>query len=110
MDQFFGGRKFELETVQLLFHLQTEWDFWMDITSAISSLRNSYFKISLLCSTGSPYLFFIHQMEEEKGEDEGGGNGGQDLAMRESSWRATLVVMMNMLRYISYRDRCCHQG
>ena len=43
-------------------------------------------------------------MEEGKGE-EGGENGGQALAMQESDWCATLVVVMNLFRCISCRDR-----
>ena len=44
-------------------------------------------------------------MEEEKVEDEGRGNDGQALAMRESGRCTTLVIVMNLLRHISYRDR-----
>jgi len=44
-------------------------------------------------------------MEEEKGEDEGRGNDGQALAMRESGRCATLAIVMNLLRHTSYRDR-----
>jgi len=44
-------------------------------------------------------------VEEGNGEDEGGKTGGQTLAMRVSDWCATLVVAMNLLRYIRCRDR-----
>jgi len=49
-------------------------------------------------------------MEEEKGENEGGGNGGQALAMRESGWCTTLVVVMNLLQHISRCDRVPPSG
>ena len=41
---------------------------------------------------------------EGKGEDEGGGNDGRFLAIRESGWCDTLVVV-NMLQYIRCRDK-----
>ena len=49
-------------------------------------------------------------MEEEKGEDEGGGDCGRTLAMREPGWCVTLVVVMNLLRHIRYRDRASSSG
>ena len=47
-------------------------------------------------------------MEERKGD--GGGNGGRALTMRESGWCVTLVVVMNLLRHISCRDRVPPSG
>jgi len=44
-------------------------------------------------------------VEEEKGEDKGGGSGGQVLVKCESDWCATLVVVMSLLRHISRCDR-----
>jgi len=50
-------------------------------------------------------LFFpLHRMEEGRRNDEGGGNSGRALVMRESSWCATLVVVMILLRRISCHD------
>ena len=43
-------------------------------------------------------------MEKRKGEDEGGGHGGRALAMQESGWYVALVILMNLLRHISYCD------
>jgi len=40
-------------------------------------------------------------MEEVKGEDKGGRNGGQALVMWESSWCTTSVAMVNLLPHIS---------
>ena len=44
-------------------------------------------------------------MEEGKGEDKDGGNGGQALAMQESDSCTTLVIVINLLRYISHHDK-----
>ena len=44
-------------------------------------------------------------MEEGNRKDEGGGKGERALSMRESSWCVTLIVVMNLLRHIRYRDR-----
>ena len=44
-------------------------------------------------------------MGKGNGEDEGEENVGQALAKWESDWRATLVVVINLLRYISHHDK-----
>jgi len=46
-------------------------------------------------------------MEEKKGEDEGGGNGGRALAMRNPGLCVTLVVV---IQHIMYRDRVPPSG
>ena len=38
----------------------------------------------------------LHQVEEGKGEDEDGGNGGRALDVRETDWRNMLVVIMRL--------------
>jgi len=43
------------------------------------------------------FFFIFHLVEEGKGEEEGGGNGGRVLTIRESSWCDTLVVMKILL-------------
>ena len=55
-------------------------------------------------------FFLHHQMEEGKEEDEGEGDGGQALTMREYGWCVILVVMMNMLRNIRFVTGCHCQG
>jgi len=49
-------------------------------------------------------------MEERKGEDEDGGTGGQVLVMWESGRCTILVVVMNLLRHISFRDKMLPSG
>ena len=44
-------------------------------------------------------------MEDGKGEEEGGGNGGRTLAIWESGWCATLIMVKVLLQNISHRDR-----
>ena len=66
----------------------------MKINSAIFK-RNPCFKV-LLSFAGSSCLLF-YQMEEENGEDEGGGDGSQAFTMRESGWCDILVIVMIML-------------
>jgi len=68
-----------------------------------------YFKISL-CFAGSPSFFFLHQMVERKGEDEGERNGGRALAMQESDLCSTLVVMMNCYNTLVVMTGCHRQG
>ena len=49
-------------------------------------------------------------MEKGKGEDEDGGNGVRVLAVWESGWCFTLVVVMNLLWHIRCRDRVSLSG
>ena len=75
----------------------------------LSSKEISASKFSALLAR-HVFFFLLHQMEEGKGEDEGGGNGGRTLVMQKSSWSITLVVMMNLLRHIMCRDRVPSSG
>ena len=57
----------------------------MDITSAIFSkeiLSSKLFFVLL----DRHVFFFLHQIKEAKGEDEGEGDGGGVLAMWETGW------------------------
>ena len=55
-------------------------------------------------------FFLLHQMEEGKGEDEGGGDGSRALATLESIQCVILVIMMNLLWHIRYHDRVLSSG
>ena len=51
----------------------------------------------------SSFFSFIRWRKER--EDEGRGTRDRALAMWESGWCDTLVVLMNLLRYIRFRYR-----
>ena len=60
---------------------------WVVITLAV--FPKNLFKFFSFALLGHHDFFSIlHQIEEEKGEDEGGGNNGQALVLWESGWYA----------------------
>ena len=50
------------------------------------------------------FFFLLHQREKGKREDEGRGDGGRALAMREPGWCVTLVIVMNLFCHIRCPD------
>ena len=74
----------------------------MKITYAIFSGETLASKFLFSALLGCRVFFFLHQMEDEKGKDEGGGNSGRALTVWESGWCTTLVVVLNLLRHISF--------
>ena len=73
----------------------------MGITSAIFSKETIASKLlSFIILDHRVFFFLLHQMEEGKGEDERRGTSDRALAMQTSAWCDTLVIVMNLLRYI----------
>ena len=72
----------------------------MGITSAIFSEEPFLQSSSLRLLGRHVFFFLLDQVEEGKGEGQGKGGGGRALVMWESNWCDTLVVVMNLLRYM----------